>query len=97
MLSVTFDKGITMRSHELAKLLLENPDVELVCQKDSEGNGYSPLSGIDFDVIYMPDTSYSGEYYSTNWSAENACKTESEWAELKKEHASKYAVLYPVN
>lgn len=49
-----------MKSHELAKLLLENPDVELICQKDGEGNGYSPLCGVDFDVVYVPDSTYSG-------------------------------------
>ena len=85
-----------MKSHELAKLLLENPDVELIMQGDSEGNGYSPLAGIDFEVIYIGETSYSGEIYNTSWTADEADATPDEWEELKKTHSG-YAVLYPVN
>lgn len=86
-----------MRSHELAKLLLEKPDVELICQKDSEGNGYSPLSGVDFNVMYVPEQTWYGECYDADWSAEDAGMEEDEWEALKKEHLNKYAVLYPVN
>jgi hypothetical protein len=88
-----------MKSHELAKILLENPDVELICQKDSEGNGYSPLSGVDFEVVYVQDedNSWYGECYDINWEAEDACMTKKEWASLKKKLKNKYAVLYPVN
>jgi hypothetical protein len=85
-----------MKSHELAKLLLENPDVELIMQKDSEGNGYSPLSGIEFDAVYVPDSTYSGELYAGNSTAEENCMTEKEWKSLKEKHSG-YAVLYPVN
>ena len=86
-----------MKSHELAKILLAHPDVELICQKDSEGNGYSPLSGVDFDVIYVADSTYSGDCLSTEWSAEDACMEEDEWDELKQKHLNLHAVLYPVN
>lgn len=86
-----------MRSHELAKLLLENPDVELICQKDAEGNGYSPLAGIDFNVLYLPENSYSGECLSTTWSAEEANMSSQDWENKKQEHGGKHAVLFPVN
>ena len=33
----------------------------VVLQKDSEGNGYSPLAGIDDNCKYIGDTAYSGE------------------------------------
>lgn len=85
-----------MKSHELAKLLLEKPDVELIMQKDSEGNGFSPLSGIDFDVIYIPDSTWSGEVYSLDWSAYDSCMNKKEWEEAKKKHVG-YAVLFPIN
>ena len=85
-----------MKSHELAKLLLENPDVELIMQKDSEGNGYSPLSGVDFEIIYIAETSYSGEVYNTTWTADEADADPDEWEELKKTNSG-YAVLFPVN
>lgn len=85
-----------MRSHELAKMLLENPDVELILQKDAEGNGYSPLYGIEFDVVYVPDNSYSGDVYLKTWTAEDCCMEEDEWERLKETNSG-YAVLYPVN
>lgn len=85
-----------MKSHELAQLLLAQPDVELICQKDSEGNGYSPLAGVDFDVIYIADSSYGGEVYSTTWTADEADADPEEWEQLKRDHAG-YAVLFPVN
>ena len=86
-----------MRSHELAQLLLSHPDVELVCQKDSEGNGYSPLEGVDFDVIYIEESTYDGRCYATTRSARDNCMTESAWIELKNTQSGKHAVLYPVN
>ena len=85
-----------MKSHELAKMLLENPDVELIMQKDSEGNGYSPLSDIEFDVVYVPDSTWSGEVYSKNCSAEYYGMEEDEWEVLKNIHSG-YAVLAPIN
>lgn len=85
-----------MRSHELARLLLENPDVELIMQKDAEGNGYSPLSGIDFDVVYVPESTWSGEVYSKSYTADDNCMEEEEWEELKRTNSG-YAVLHPVN
>lgn len=85
-----------MRSHQLAQLLLEKPDVELIMQKDAEGNGYSPCSGVDFDVIYRPETTYYGTVYDTSWSAEEADLTEHEWEFYKKTYSG-YAVLFPVN
>lgn len=33
----------------------------MVCQKDSEGNGYSTLSGVDFNVMYLAENAWSGE------------------------------------
>ena len=86
-----------MRSHELAQILLANPDVELIMQKDSEGNGYSPLSGVDFNVIYVADSTWDGECYNADWTADDVCKDKKEWTALKRKHKSKHAVLYPVN
>ena len=85
-----------MKSHELAKLLLENPDAELICQKDAEGNGYSPLRGVDFNVVYVPCSTWRGEVYSTDWSADDADMDEDEWEDIKANHKG-YAVLFPIN
>lgn len=85
-----------MRSHELAKILLESPDCELIMQKDAEGNGYSPLSGVEMDVVYIPDTTYSGEVYSKEYTADDNCMEEDEWEEYKRTNSG-YAVLFPIN
>lgn len=85
-----------MTTHELATLLLNNPDYRLIIQKDAEGNGYSPLSGIEMDVTYVPDTTYSGTVYSKEYSAEDNGMTEKEWEQCQKDNSG-YAVLYPVN
>lgn len=44
---------------ELAKY---PPDSLVVCQRDPEGNGYSPLSDVSADG-YVPDSTYSGDRY----------------------------------
>ncbi len=44
----------------LAKL---DQDRVVILQKDSEGNGYSPLGGFD-SARYLPDSTYSGEVFS---------------------------------
>jgi hypothetical protein len=85
-----------MRSHELAAVLLKHPDVELILQKDAEGNGYSPLCGVDFDVVYIPDNTWSGAVYDTRWSAEDAAMDEDEW-KIVLQQARMHAVLHPVN
>lgn len=45
---------------ELSKL---PPDALVVCQKDPEGNGYSPLYSISELGGYVPDTTWSGDRY----------------------------------
>lgn len=71
---------------ELGKL---NPDMEVMLQIDSEGNGYNQCAGADGDAIYK-----DGEMYSTVWSAEDCCLDEEEW-KVMKEKEPRCAVLYP--
>jgi hypothetical protein len=85
-----------MTSHELAQHLLAHPDVTLILQKDAEGNGYSPLSGIEMDVVYIPDSTYSGQVYSKTYDASDHCMEEDEWLEAQQTHSG-YAVLFPIN
>ena len=85
-----------MKSHELARLLLEQPDVELIMQRDAEGNGYSPLYGVDFNVVYVPDNTWSGTVYDLAFTADDNCMTEAEWERIKQTNSG-YAVLHPVN
>lgn len=50
-----------MKVQELIELLQgQDPEAEVILQKDAEGNGYSPLAGAD-PSLYLADTTYSGE------------------------------------
>lgn len=82
-----------MKSHELAKLLLEKPDVELIKQTDDEGNGYTPLHGIDFNVLVREDD-YEYEVYDASWSADDCDMDEYTHEELVRNCLNKFAILY---
>jgi len=79
------------------KAELENlpDDMEVILQKDSEGNGYSPLAGADVNSVYIPDSTWSGDVYSMEWSADDACKDEDEWQDIKNKPRA--LILYPIN
>ena len=83
-----------MKSHELAKLLLSKPNVEILLQKDEEGNGYTEMRGVDFNVICVYED-YEYSIYDPTWDAEQAGLDEEEWEALKQEHVDKNAILYP--
>lgn len=70
---------------ELTKM---NQELDIILQKDSEGNGYSLISWADPDCIYE-----DGEVWSIYWTANDACMDAEEWQEfLKKDRC---CVLYP--
>ena len=85
-----------MNIKELKKAIKDLPDkMEVILQKDGEGNGYSPLVDIDSNVVYIPDSTWSGELWPMEWSADDADMEEEEWEEIKKKPRS--VVLCPVN
>jgi len=69
-------------------------EAEVVLQKDAEGNGYSPLSGVDHDCVYVAENTWSGEVYSLDNTADDNCMDEDEWEVLKAK--PKCVVLFPV-
>jgi len=77
---------------ELSKL---EPEAEVIMQKDAEGNGYSPLAQVDGAAVYVPETSWYGDVYSTDWTAEDACMDAQEWAAMLKR--PRCVVLAPTN
>lgn len=83
-----------MKAKELKKFL-ENVDdeSEVIIARDAEGNNFSPLASMDTDAIYIPDTEYSGEVYSLEHTAEDACMSEDEWDEVNKMDRS--LILFP--
>lgn len=81
-----------MNSHELAKKLLESEPVELLIQKDSEGNGYRAFNGVDFDVFVVKEDREI-EVYNTDWTADDCCMDEDEYEE-KKSNGKGFAIVY---
>lgn len=85
-----------MKVRELLEALSKaNPDAEVILQKDAEGSGYSPLHCADLEAVYVPDSTYSGNVFSLGWSADDACKSEIEWHEIKSKPLC--VLLAPVN
>ena len=85
-----------MNVKELKEQIANLPDdMEVVLQKDAEGNGYSPLSGADPDAVYIPDSTWSGDVFSLVWTADDACMTDDEWNAIKSKPRA--LILYPVN
>lgn len=85
-----------MNVKELKAELEDLPDdMEVILQKDAEGNGYSPLAGANADAIYMTENTYSGLVFSTYWTAEDVGVDEEEWARIKTN--PQVVVLYPIN
>lgn len=82
-----------MKVKELVKLLTAksiDQDSEVILQRDSEGNGYSPLCGVDGKCVYI-----DGEVHSTKSSANDVCMDEDEWENIKKSN-KRCVVLWPI-
>ena len=85
-----------MTIKELKEAIANLPDeMQVILQKDSEGNGYSPLAGADDNAVYIPETSYNGDVYSLDWTAKDACMETKEWKKIKSK--PKALILFPIN
>ena len=85
-----------MKIIDLKKIIEHLPDdMEIIIQKDSEGNSFSPLSEVDYNCIYIPDSTWSGSVYSKELSADDMLMDKEHWEELKKKPS--VCVLVPVN
>lgn len=85
-----------MNVKELKEAIDSLPDdMQVILQKDAEGNGYSPLEGVDTECIYIAHSTWDGEVWSTEWTAEDADMDEEDWEDFKKNPRS--LVLYPIN
>jgi hypothetical protein len=72
-----------MNVKQLMDALAELPDdMEVIIQKDGEGNDFSPLSDVDSESVYIPYSEWSGDAYSVYWSADDADMSEEEWAKV---------------
>lgn len=86
-----------MNVKELIDVLIDLPDtMEVILQKDAEGNGYSPLEGVHSNVIYVPDSTYSGRAYDLDLPHNDHLLGKDEWDDLRSVN-EKTLVLFPVN
>lgn len=80
---------------ELRKNLESLPDdTEIILQKDSEGNGYSPMYCCE-EGWYVPESTYSGEFYSASRVAEEHDLEEDQWLEMTSKPRA--IVFAPIN
>lgn len=70
-------------------------DMEVILQKDAEGNGYSPLYSADDGAVYIAENTWCGDVYWLDWTADDACMEEEEWNEILAKPRS--LILRPVN
>lgn len=85
-----------MQVKELIALLQEQkPEDLIILQKDSEGNGYSPLYGAE-GCRYTADTTYSGETGLRELTDELRAQGYTE-EDLAGDDAVDAVVLYPIN
>lgn len=85
-----------MKVKDLKELIKNLPDdMQIVMSSDGEGNSYSPLSGGDYNSVYVPESTWSGNIFYCGWTSDEACMEEEEWQKLLEE--PKCLVLYPVN
>lgn len=78
---------------ELEKL---DPNLQVILQKDGEGNGYSPLCGVE-EAVYVPDSTYSGQVHSLKYTADDTGIEEEQWKNLKKSKKNRCLVMWPIN
>lgn len=71
-----------------------DPETDVILQRDSEGNGYSPLAAWGM-ATYVPDTGYSGEAFDDDWTAEDCAMEEDEYEEMRKNPLA--LILAPAN
>ncbi len=82
---------------ELKKQIESLPDdMIVICQKDAEGNGYSPCAGADHECIYVAENTWSGNIFSTGTSAKENNMDFDEWESLKMD-GQRALVFFPIN
>lgn len=86
-----------MTVKELIEELQSLPaEAEVILQKDSEGNGYSPCAGVDGPVRYKPESTWSGQAYDDD-DREYLVEEEEELTAEEWEALQRVVVLFPVN
>lgn len=79
--------------------ILETADADavVVLACDSEGNGFSPVVEEYSTGVYIPDTTWSGEFYSAPDESECLDQEDQDQYDDFEQLGIKAIVLYPVN
>jgi len=86
-----------MKVKELIELLGKtNPEREVVISRDSEGNGFSPFSGLS-EELYVPYSTWSGEIYIEELTEEMRKHGYSEEDTYGGDDGVKALVFWPIN
>lgn len=84
-----------MKVKELvAELQKIDQELEVILQKDSEGNGYSPLAGMDDSCFYVAENTWSGTVYGSDEDPEDYMEPE-EWENVRSK--GRCCILFPIN
>jgi hypothetical protein len=90
-----------MRVKDLKDIINAFPDsmdeCEIILQKDAEGNEYSPMSDAVEVGIYVAESTWSGQVYNPNSSAEDNGMYDEEWEKLKDDKSKQCIVFWPIN
>ena len=83
--------------HLIEILQAQDENAEVVIQKDSEGNGYSPCSGAE-PGMYTPDSTWSGYFKDKEeFDDERKWAPDSGFEPDDEEYEENAVVLYPIN
>lgn len=83
-----------MKVSELIEALSElDQELEILLQKDGEGNGYSALGCLGEAIVVKEKYEY--HVYDLGWSADDCCLDEDEWEQMKSDKSLRMLVLSP--
>jgi hypothetical protein len=81
-----------MKVSKLIKQLQKlDPNSEVILQVDEEGNGYSPVRGVEEAI-----QDENGTVYDPRWSASDDCLLDADvWKKMKKNKKLRVAIVFP--
>jgi hypothetical protein len=72
------------------------PQTQVIMSKDSEGNLFGPISDISSGV-YEAESTWNGDYWDHNHTAEENCMEDDEWEEMKADDSKSCICIWPIN
>ncbi len=72
-------------------------EAEVIMSKDGEGNGYSPYADLNDEMVYIPDSTWSGDVAFPELTEELKKDGYTEEDVYQGDDAIKAVILYPIN